>query len=218
MQPNEPNAVVFARLKFLAVGAALGFMLILAIAGGWYWYYIRSPKYSLFQARDAIQEHDLINFQKYVDEDSLTTQAVDDVVATMLETANRSQSPGSSLANGLIELMKPRFVSTLKTQIDSAVETGEIEKPGSGDRVTGAPFSMSPFWPGTQKNAPSFTAVEVVGTSGKISLVRVQLTIPNRTEPLTVDFKLRQRAGYWQVVNIANLRALIRSARDTPRP
>ena len=103
----------------------------------WYWAYTRSPSYALTQARVAITQHDIVKFDKYVDSDTLVGSAVDALMDSALQEMNTRhashdqwESLGQNLATGLVSLMKPQLVASLKAQLRDAVEQGDIDQFG----------------------------------------------------------------------------------------
>lgn len=49
----------------------LGVVVVLIIFGSSYYYFKGTPRYSLYQTKKAIQDHDSITFNKYVDVDRI---------------------------------------------------------------------------------------------------------------------------------------------------
>jgi len=102
---------------------ALIVLIILAGAGG-YWWWTTTPQFALGEIRAAIRSHDLEKFEKYVDLDSVASEAVDDVLTDSVQRALGAGALGNFIGASLVGLVKPNLVQALKQQIIHYVETG----------------------------------------------------------------------------------------------
>jgi len=50
-------------MKKLIIGVVVICSLILGAVGVYYWQYTKSPKYSLWQAKNAFEQHDLVSLR-----------------------------------------------------------------------------------------------------------------------------------------------------------
>ena len=72
-------------MKKLVVGLIVAFLIILSAGGVYYWQYTKSPRYSLLQAKNAFEQHDLNNFEKYVDVEGITNSLIDQLLEISTE-------------------------------------------------------------------------------------------------------------------------------------
>lgn len=186
--------------SIVIIGSVLSALAIAYI----YWSYTHSPKYALAFAANAVREHDYYTFEHYVDIESIAEGLLD---VTTAEALSGSEDR-AGFAQGLLALAKPLIVSTVKSAVRKAIEKGDTEalKQATGGR--GQTSIWTSLW--TKKaswtTGPSF---ETITKDGKLAVVRVELPVEGEKERLTLDFKLRDRGDYWQVIEIVNLRELL---------
>ena len=96
----------------------IGILVAILIAVSFYFFYwTKTPQYSLVQIQKAIQNHDIDTFEKHVDLDSLYSKVVDDFIVEGMK--KEKSGLDQTLAAGFIQLFKPTMVSLLK---DATVE------------------------------------------------------------------------------------------------
>jgi len=114
-------------------------VLLLLAAGAGYYYFIfsKTPTYAFTQIKKAYDTHDIELFKKYVDVDSFCEQTVDDYVtwisqSDLADTGTDVWSElGSSIAKGMIGLMKPQMVTEMKKGLLDSVENNSINSSSS---------------------------------------------------------------------------------------
>ena len=196
------------------VGVLLFLCLLMAGGAAWYWYYTRSPKYSLAQAKKAADAHDLATFEKYVDVRGVSRSIVDQAY----REAQRGQKPpdsdmertGRAIGEGLVALVKPRLAEELAVQISKAVESGT---PPSTTAGRGG-FSLGGVLSGLRTDL-HFEAFEYERRSGSVANVGVLVRNP-KNEEILLDLKMRDLGGYWQVAEITNVGDIIRANAPAP--
>ncbi len=161
--------------------------------GGW-WYWTRTPEYSLDQAAKAIQTHDWDLFTRHVDVDGVVTSLVDAAVvavSTQQGTAkNEWEAAGRNLGQGLAFMMKPRIAEEFRNGIRKAVEETD-----SKDRKI------------------KLLSREGVDRDGKVAQAHLVFSGPNG--PLFVALNMRDKGDHWQVSNIANALAVMGQIKGT---
>jgi hypothetical protein len=172
----------------LAGLAALACAVVLAVVAG-FWYYTTTPTYSIGRIEKAVRERDTALFEKHVDLEALLGRAFDQVL-----------SPGSRQGEGSggwgdlgrvlgATLLKPQVVGKLKQQVLADVAAGRMP----------AAESLS--------TRPTFEGLEAVRREGAQALATLRVREGQRL--LLVEVRLRDRGGYWQAIEIANLRQLV---------
>ena len=84
-------------------------LLILAGCAFYFFYWVKTPQYSLKLIQESVQNHDVVAFEKHVDTEALCTQAVDGFLAQEMST-NDMNNP---LIQGIIQTVKPAIVGNL---------------------------------------------------------------------------------------------------------
>lgn len=164
----------------LAIGAA-GLLVVLGIGcAGAFWYWTRTPQYSLQQAGRAYVQRDLATFKRYVDIDGITAALVDTLVAEAAAQQPSSEGVFAGAAQGMIMMMKPRMVDEYKAAMAKRVETYPEE-----DRALKV-SSMK------------------VAIDGKQATVNLELWAPGTDRLVKFDLRMREMGGYWQVAEWMN--------------
>jgi hypothetical protein len=185
------RGVVFGVLGCLAFLFVLGAI----AAGGGYWYYTRTPGYSLRQINRALRTHDATLFDKHVDVDSLCNAAVDAFLAESRRDVPRDKwdATGQGLGDAIVNLLRPQIVARARREIARAIERG-------GD-VEGRRYVLRPG------------AIQRDGAVATADLWLDEKDEPSPKRSIRLALRLRDKGGYWQVFEITNLDELIREGR-----
>ena len=97
-------------------------LLILAGCAFYFFYWVKTPQYSLKLIQESVQNHDVVAFEKHVDTEALCTQAVDGFLAQEMST-NDMNNP---LIQGIIQTVKPAIVKSLKDGFINYVRDGNF--------------------------------------------------------------------------------------------
>lgn len=98
------------------------------IAGLAYWYWTTTPTYSLTQIIGAVKNRDVDTFQKYVDVESITDRAIDDVLHGPARESGMFGNMDNMIGAGIIGLFKPEIAAIAKTQVLKFIESGALIK------------------------------------------------------------------------------------------
>jgi len=150
----------------------IGIIIALIIIGlcSYFFYYTKTPTYSLNLIKDSIQKHDVATFKKHVDLDSLISRGYDDLMAVSMNDL-KDNSLGAGFAKGLIEMMKPTITNALKDGALRAVENGKWEDvPSNGQTDTSSVKSEEIADRAGIKSA-SFKGIEYTKKDGKTAIV-----------------------------------------------
>lgn len=172
--------------RTVAIVVALA-LLLAAVGGGVAWVsYTRSPGHSLALLTQAAQGKDWDGVQKYVDVDSVVSQAVDAAVARNL--GDDTVGLGA-LAAGLTQAMKPTLVQQAKDSLRKSVEQGKV--PATGGQP-GAAYIFA------AKQVKSVTYI------GDMALVTVD--VPQKSgPPFALRLKMKRVDDFWRVTAIENI-------------
>jgi len=175
---------------------------LIAFTGAvFYWQYTRSPKYSLWKAKQAFEEHDLASFKKYVDIEGLVSKFVDGFT----EKRNAYWKLFEYLiASGSEVDLKAQITNGAKQAISDLVEKAEFEKeskdPESKEPI---PFS-SRWWNQAAKGVKTrFQRIAYVKKEGKIAYIGLPIEMNRKDKPLIVNLKMRNLGSYWQVSSVS---------------
>lgn len=183
---------------------------ILFISCFGYWYWLRTPQYSLKVIKEAVETHDLGKFEKHVDIDTLVSRLVDQLLDTRLNNKSTIQDEqANAFAAGLVKMLKPQLVSMAKDQIRSYVEKGTPESPQKDTTEPAPTFSINDFYKNTGGGSVNMKGIEYVNKDGKLAVVGLKLFYPKLNADVILELKMREMDGYWQVAEINNLSAFL---------
>ena len=101
----------------------------------YFFYWIKTPQYSLNLIRDAVKTHNTEKFERHVDLDTLLNKGYDDVIAYYMKTEGKDLGGFQAIAVGAAQLVKPSVTASLKADILKSVsgdkETGNDKSSGS---------------------------------------------------------------------------------------
>ncbi|SHI66472.1 DUF2939 domain-containing protein [Propionispora hippei] len=189
----------------------IALVVILLSSGLGYWYWIHTPQYSLKQIQEAVKNHDLQTFEKYVDIDSVTSRMIDQLIDSKINAKNEVQDEAGNLAKGFIQFIKPQLTAMAKDQIRSLVEKGSTlqpSTPGQAEPPDAPKFSVNDIY-NNKVGTPDFKGVDYVNKDGKIASVGLKLFYPKLNANVVLEVRMRKLDGYWQIAEISNIPAFL---------
>ena len=90
----------------------IGLIIVLLVGILGYKYWTGTPLYSLKMVAKAVEKHDLINFKKYVDVDSVVSRMIDQSIE--YEMSSEPDDAMNDFAMGIVQLIKPKMVDMVK--------------------------------------------------------------------------------------------------------
>ncbi|MFQ5714880.1 MAG: hypothetical protein ACE5GU_12690 [Candidatus Scalinduaceae bacterium] len=192
--------------KIIIIATAIT-IIILGVGGYYYWKRTTSPEYSLWQAKKAFEQHDLISFEKYVDIEGITSS----LIGQILEISTEQEKPkdeweqlGESFGKGLVALLKPQLGKLAKQQVAEIVESGRFEEKKEDKTSEEPEFSLSEIWNKVGGEETGFQGIEYVEKEGKIAYIGLKFFQKKYNMDLILDLKMRDKGGYWQVAELSN--------------
>ncbi|MDQ0203303.1 hypothetical protein [Pectinatus haikarae] len=183
---------------------------ILAGSSFYYFYWLKTPQYTVGLIADAIKKHDIETFDKYVDTDSILNKAYDDYFYVYFsEDPFMQKNPVRNLAEGLIKLAKPMAVNEMKAEVDSYIKSGEWKS--SSNEESSGEYSVS-------KNNSDITEKLSVGNikfkrikytkvDGNKAVVGIETDKDEKTENTVIEISMeKQDDDTWRVVSIYNMK------------
>lgn len=179
-------------------------IIILGVGGYYYWKHTTSPKYSLWQAKKAFEQHDLISFEKYVDIEGISNNLIDQMMIMEQEKPKDEwEALGESIGKGLVELLKPQLGKLTKYQVAKIVETGRFEEE-KNKKAEESELSFLGIWNKTGGEETGFQGIKYVKKEGKLAYIGLNIFLEKYNANLILDLKMRDKEGYWQVAGLSN--------------
>jgi hypothetical protein len=184
-------------------------LVVLGLVGGFLYYrhFTTTPKYSLLQAHEALQQHDMAQFQKYVNIESVTGSLIDQLAAN--QSLVSALNPGSLLTKQVLRFMKPQLSQVAEKEILKYVETGDFRKDPNAPRKK-IDISLSGLWHKVVSDSAAFKEVQYVNEQGETALVGLAFTQPRYDTTLVLEVKMQDKGDYWQVIQLTNTNELLK--------
>jgi len=174
-----------------------------------YMAHIRSPKYSLWQAKKAFEEHDVASFEKHVDVEGVVDNLIDDVLELGMEKGKPTkdwEGSGHSIGEGLVTVIKPQLTKIARKEISNLIETGEFEKKEAESEKS--EFPLRQLWRDMKAEKSTFKGIAYKRREGKIAYIGLIFRTEKRDTPFVVNLKMRDLDSHWQVVGVTNAKEI----------
>jgi len=178
-------------------------ILVVVAAIGGYTYYrnlVTSPKYSLLQAHEAMQDHDMAAFEKYVDVESISTNLINDM--SQQKSLISMLNPGSMVLKQAIQFMKPQLASVARKEVQKYVETGSFAKDPAREKKVD--ISLNGLWNKVVSDSSQFKGVNYTREEGETAFVGLEFTQPRYDTTFVLEVKMQNKGDYWQATEITN--------------
>jgi len=187
-------------------------VLLLALGAGGYYYYRslkNGPKGALVSAAAAVQTHDMVTFEKYVDVNSVTTHLVDDV-AQQGSTLTSLMPGGSLLMGGALRMLKPALANAAHQEVQRYVETGSLEAAAAAVPKRLVNVSLTGLASRIVNPDSEFKGVKYTREEGDNAFVGLEISQPKYDTTMVVEVKMRRQGDHWQMTQITNSGDLLR--------
>lgn len=221
----------------MAIRLFLIVVLLLALAAGGYWYWTTTPQYSMQKLSESVKKHDSATFHEYFDVPSVSSNAVDDLLADRLHDAGGPGLLERFLGNAIIGIFKPELVQHLSNSINNYVAKPvtpapapeQIESPPAeaelslkqevgrlfkriGKRITEAlkPPPLKEVLKDLGITKENYRGLTPFETNGDICHVGLRFQPPDKPE-LVVQVELHKIENHWRVEKFSNLDELAKT-------
>lgn len=196
-------------------------VLVLIAAGllGAYMYWKTTPSYSLVRLTMSVKNHDVEEFEKYMDVSSLLDNLFTDVIENEMKSAGAEQAAEMQMAMGFFALLKPTLIDMTKKEVLKAVETGSFDnfkEENESDMMGGGAALGSPAAQNYMKNFDP-SAVKYVKKEGQVARVGVAVK-DDKGEEVVIELLMRKKDGRWQIFSIGNIVELTQRLADEEPP
>lgn len=187
--------------------AALGLLICIIIGSlAWYFFYFtKTPEYSVKIIKEAIEKHDTGKFNERVDIDNVLAKGIDDVVS-IIAAANKIETSDKKFA-GFMQVFKPIIVGAYKENITHFVETGKWKEEGTEDKGEGKSSEVNNLKENFSLDRASFKGIAYTKKDGDTANLGLRIFNEETNLEFTIDVVMKKTAaGVWQISEIANLK------------
>lgn len=196
--------------------AAGGLVAAAILAGGsWYWFHTRTdtPEYAINSVTKAIEEHDVNEFHRYVNLDSVLDSGYNGFIdgITNFDTAMTPETKEAIL--NFTQILRAPLLISLKASIDSYVETGDLntkENVGVADLIQR--MGLNEIEVRGVKN------IQQNDTNENEAFADVIVFQPELEREFPIELILaRQPDKSWQIIRVQNLEDFVVQVTQTRR-
>ena len=210
---RSSSLCITKKVKKMKNKKTIAFVLVIVAvllgAAFYFLYWLRTPAYALNQVRLAVKEHNTAKFERYVDLDSLMSNAFEDIIKAESKI-NNDNLFSNPFALSILHMLKPSVVDLMKKEALDRIAT--IPSTPKAEQV------VDPVPDAMRRNLERHIPLD------KLSLKDVQLTkqesglatatLVLHNEALNKDFLAKlllqsNDAGDWQIRKVDNLAELI---------
>jgi hypothetical protein len=172
--------------------------------------WVKSPEYSLLQLQTAIVSNDTLLFERHVDADALIKRAVDVVIElTVAEASKKSMNENEAfaamMAYAFIQVMKPTLIEYARGQLLMHIEGRAPPSMRGNANKSGPEIALDMLFTSARDTITSAS----VQRDGSVAFLIFSTYNEKSKKETNWQFKMRDLGGYWQVVELTNLRALM---------
>lgn len=178
-------------------------VLIVVLAIGGYTYYrnlVTSPKYSLLQAHEAMEDHDMAAFEKYVNVESIAGNLITDM--SQQKGLINMLNPGSMVLKQALQFMKPQLAGVARKEVQKYVETGSFAKDPTREKKVD--ISFNGLFNKVVSDSSEFKGVKYTREEGETAFVGLEFTQPRYDTTFVLEVKMQNKGDYWQATEITN--------------
>ncbi|SNR49638.1 DUF2939 domain-containing protein [Hymenobacter mucosus] len=186
------------------------FLVLAALALGGFLYYrsLRTtPEYSLLQAAKATQLHDMKEFERYVDVNSVTSHLLDQVADQGSTLA--SLAPVSIGLEGVLRMLKPQLTQAAYTEVERYIETGSVTAAAEANVRRPMGISLMGLIGTVVSPKSQFKGVKYTRQEGEAALVGLEFSQPTYDTTMVLEVKMLDRGDHWQATEITNTGAIL---------
>ena len=185
----------------MKIGVVIGILVIIAAGLGWY-HFVRvtkSPEYAIEVIEKSILNHDKGTFYEYVDLDNILDTSYDAMIQGMADSDKNLTDDARDAIKGFTEMIKTPMLVSLKTAIDSYIETGDFHE----DDNAGVADILKRT--GLDKSEYRGTGDTDTAEDDSQSVADIKVYHPEIGREFVLKFVLKPTdSGSWKVVSIQN--------------
>ena len=177
----------------------ISIIIFIGIIGGFlYWSYVTSPKYSLLKIKDAIDQHDITAFEKYVDVEGLALRALTELPG-IVSAEKGANFLGEEGAQVLLGVVKDSLTRIVKESVRTFVERGHFSQSLTDSGIISKVLKQVPI------ESFKVLSMQELRKEGKICIVPLNIQVEDYDGNAVLEFMMRDKGNYWQIAEISNL-------------
>ena len=193
----------------LKIFAVLLLAAVIAIGGGIAYvnFHMKTPEYALQAVQDAVAEHDMDTFNKYVDTDSVVSGVVSNMLDGIVAAQDNLPDEAKAAMNNFATMFKAPLTASLDSGLKNFVQTGSWQSGDLTEDNQGAMINSDMILEQAGLTNLEFVGIDsiTVNEDSKSAQAGIKVKQTEIDQEFVFNVTLEQQAdGYWKVVSIDN--------------
>lgn len=113
----------------------IGVVILFLVAAGSFYYFQGTPRYSLYQIKKAVQSHDSLTFNKYVNVDRVADGLMEAAMKDFNDEMEKDDNPFGDIGQGIFQAMLPALKEQIKTSVNKGIEDISEDREGGSGKI-----------------------------------------------------------------------------------
>ena len=210
--------VLSMRTKLKIFAAAI--LLVLVVIGGglaYFNFYVKTPEYTLKAIQESIQNHDVDEFNKYVNVDNVVAGVTNNMLDGIIASQTNLPEEAKVAMNSLATMFKAPIVASLQEGLNNYVKTGSWQSGNTTADAQGAMINSDMILEQSGLTDLTFEGIDYINTNEDNGTAEagIKVTQSEINQPFVFKVSLEEQAdGYWKVVSVDNFADFIKALED----
>lgn len=207
--------VLSMRTKLKIFAAAI--LLVLIIIGGslaYFNFYVKTPEYTLNAIQKSVQNHDIDEFNKYVDVDNVVAGVTNNMLDGIIAAQANLPEEAKIAMNSLATMFKAPLTASLQEGLNNYVKTGNWQSGNTTEDSQGAIIDSDMILEQTGLMDLSFEGIDYININKENGTAEAGIKAVQEEINQSFVFKVsleEQPDGYWKVISIDNFADFIKT-------
>lgn len=207
--------VLSMRTKLKIFAAAI--LLVLVVIGGglaYFNFYVKTPEYTLKVIQESIQNHDVDEFNKYVNVDNVVAGVTNNMLDGIIASQTNLPEEAKVAMNSLATMFKAPIVASLQEGLNNYVKTGSWQSGNTTADSQGAMINSDMIIEQAGLSDLNFEGIDYINKNeeNRTAEAGIKVTQSEINQPFIFKVSLEEQAdGYWKVVSIDNFDEFIKA-------
>ena len=213
--------VMSMRTKLKIFIAALVLILI-AIGGSLAYvnFYLKTPEYALKAVQDAVKNHDVEEFNRFVAVDNVVSGITENMLDGIISSQTNLPQEAKIAVNSLATMFKAPIIASVNSGVNNYIKTGSWESGTTTEDEQGALVNSDMILEQTGLVNLSFESIENIeeNKENKTAKAQIKALQSEINQSFTFEVTLEEQPdGYWKVVSVDNFADFIKALEDGRR-
>ena len=204
------------KLKIFIVALVV---VIIGIGGciAYFNFYVKTPEYTLKAVQEAVETHDIDEFNKYVNVDTVVAGVTNNMLDAIIASQNNLPEEAKVAMNSLATMFKAPLVASLNDGLNTFVKTGSWEATEDVKDSQGAMINSKMILDQTGLMDLTYLGTDYINIDEENGTAQAGIRTQQNeiNQPFVFQVTLEEQPdGYWKVVSVDNFADFIKLLQD----